>query len=134
MNPIVLYDGHCALCHRSVRFLVRHDSRKRLLFLAQNDPLAHALLGEHQHTRPPYNSIVVWHQATLLTHSDAVFYALQFIDSPWNILAYGCYIPRIIRNSIYRLVAKNRYRWFGYYAQCPIPDADIESRYYKPHS
>lgn len=131
MNPIVLYDGHCALCHRSVRFLIRHDSRKRLLFLAQEDPLVETLLEKNRLTRPQGDSLQVLHHGKILTQSDAVFYALQFIDSPWHILGFGCYIPGFIRNSLYRLIARYRYRWFGYYTHCPIPDANVKSRHYQ---
>ncbi|MGI9191612.1 MAG: thiol-disulfide oxidoreductase DCC family protein, partial [Chitinophagaceae bacterium] len=113
MKPLVLFDGHCALCNRSVRWLIQHDSKRQLQFLSQEDPQFDFLLKERHLTRPSGDSLMVLDQQTWYTYSDAVFRALRYVDSPWNTLSLGRFIPKIIRNPLYRIIARYRYRIFG---------------------
>ncbi|MBU3675720.1 MAG: DUF393 domain-containing protein [Chitinophagaceae bacterium] len=130
MKPLVLFDGHCALCHRSVRWLINHDSKRQLQFLSQENPLFETLLKQYNTTRPDGNSLLVLDHGIWYTHSNAVLQALRYVDSPWNALRVFRFIPSIVRNALYRIVARFRYRMFGYYTQCPLPDADLTSRLY----
>ncbi len=130
MKPLVLFDGHCALCHRSVRWLIKHDSKRQLQFLSQEDPQFEILLSEKRLPKPTGESLMLLDHETWYIYSDAVFQTLRYVDSPWNFLAVGRFVPKLFRNTLYRIIARYRYRILGYYPQCPLPDADLSSRLY----
>jgi predicted DCC family thiol-disulfide oxidoreductase YuxK len=129
MGPILLFDGHCALCHRSVRWLIAHDSKAQLRFAPQSSKQVTQLLQQLRLPLPTSNSLWLLHQNKLYEYSDAVLYASSFLNAPWRYLALLRFIPKSLRNILYRWVAKNRYRWFGQYPQCPIPAHEHRHRF-----
>ena len=122
---LVLFDGHCALCHASVRWLLRRDRYDRLRFAAAESPTAQAILATSTHEAP--NSILVLTPATdgqpcILTRSTAVLACLAALPAPWPQLAVlARLIPLPLRDTAYRLIAHLRYRLARRYASCPLP-------------
>jgi len=129
MGPILFFDGHCALCHRSVRWLIAHDSKAQLRFAPQTNKQVAKLLQQLGLALPTSNSLWLLHQNKLYEYSDAVLYSLPFLKAPWRYLVVLRFIPKAFRDIVYRWVAKNRYRWFGQYPQCPIPGPEHRHRF-----
>ena len=132
---LVLFDGHCALCHASVRWLLRHDRHDRLRFAAADSEAAHALLADghllpaHSALPTPAESVLVLTPASdnaapphLLTRSAAVLACLAALPAPWpQLAALARRIPLPLRDTAYRLVARLRYHLARRYATCPLP-------------
>jgi predicted DCC family thiol-disulfide oxidoreductase YuxK len=134
-NPIMLYDGVCGLCNRTVQFVLRHDRDRVFRFAALQSPFATEILRRHRLDPAQTDTVVVVIHSgqpdeKLLCRSDAVVYALRNLAPPWTALgAVGGVVPRFIRDALYRLVAANRYQLFGKYTACPLPAPGVRDRF-----
>ena len=133
--PILLYDGVCGLCNRSVQFILRRDCSALFRFAALQSDFAARILTRHGADPAVLDTFyVVLNQGTpsesLLARSDAVLYILEQLGGIWKAAAVlGRLIPRPIRNWAYGIVVRNRYRVFGRYDTCPLPSPDTRSRF-----
>jgi predicted DCC family thiol-disulfide oxidoreductase YuxK len=126
-NPIVLYDGVCGLCNRLVQFLLKRDNHDRFRFAALQSEFAHDLLRHHGADPHDLDTVYVvkdYHEPeeSLLARSDAVLYMLKQLDGLWKWAGIGRVLPKALRDAVYRLVARNRYRVFGKYESCMLPE------------
>ncbi len=126
-NPIVLYDGVCGLCNRAVQFLLQRDSHDRLRFAALQSDFAATLLKRHGVDHQELDTVYVVlnpgeANEALLAKSDAALFFAKAIGGVWNLARLASIIPRPIRNWVYDLVARYRYRVFGKYETCMLPD------------
>jgi predicted DCC family thiol-disulfide oxidoreductase YuxK len=128
-QAVLLYDGLCCLCNRTVHFLLRIDHRSVLHFAALQSTSAKSLLEQVDHSRPLPDGVVLIHNGKIYTESEAALKSLQLIGGIWKLLAMLRFIPNFIRKPIYRLVARNRYRWFGKYDTCPLPKPEWKQRF-----
>jgi predicted DCC family thiol-disulfide oxidoreductase YuxK len=130
-RPLVLFDGDCALCHRSVRFIARHDRRRHFLFSPLTSPAAEALLAQAPpEARRGSTVVLVETDGRVSTRSTAALNIAARLDRPWNLLAALRVIPRPVRDAIYDTVAQRRARWFGRAAFCDF-EHDFEDRVVK---
>jgi predicted DCC family thiol-disulfide oxidoreductase YuxK len=127
-NPILLYDGVCGLCNRFVRFVLKRDRNDRFRFAALQSDFARTILERHGVDAVDLDTVylVTSYQRpeeSLSNRSDAAVAVLSELGGFWKMVA-GLLrlVPRPIRNWGYNLVARNRYRTFGKYDVCPLPD------------
>jgi len=123
----VLYDGICGLCNRLVQFLLKRDVRDRFRFASLQSDFAESLLRRHGIDGIDLDTVyvVVDHglgNERLLARSDAVLHVLGELGGVWSVSRLGRMVPRLVRNGIYDLVARNRYRIFGKYDSCLLPE------------
>jgi predicted DCC family thiol-disulfide oxidoreductase YuxK len=128
-ETVLLYDGLCCLCNRTVHFLLRIDHRAILHFAALQGTTAKSLLEHVDNSRPLPDSVVLIHHGKIYTESTAALKSLQLIGGIWKIVAMLRFIPHFIRNPIYRIVARNRYTWFGKFESCPVPKPEWKNRF-----
>ncbi len=134
-HPIVLYDGVCGLCNRGVQFLLKRDKRARLQFASLQSDFAAKVLGRHGINPNDLDTVhvVVNHDRPdekIMGRSDAVLRAWHELGGAWKLLsATSRIIPRAIRDLVYRFVATNRYRVFGKFETCMLPDPSQRSRF-----
>ena len=123
--PILVYDGDCAFCSRSVQFVLRHDRRQRSLRFAARDGEA----GRAVRVRHPATAQVdsmVWVESRsgeerALVRSDAVLAVAEYLGGGWRLLArLGRLVPRALREPVYRLVAAHRLRLAGGADACVV--------------
>ena len=134
-NPILFYDGVCGLCNSMVQFLLKRDRQGRLRYASLQSDFAAKVL--HRHGIDP-NDLDTLHvvenydqpNERVLQRSDAVLRAGRELGGLWGVLATIVkIIPRPLRDIAYRFVAQNRYRVFGKYETCMLPDPDQRSRF-----
>lgn len=130
---LVLYDGVCGLCDRTVQFLLRND-RKLVLSFAQLQGETAARLGPRLH--PPGDLETVIFVEDFSTESQRISYRstgvlrmLNRIGGFWRVLSWLRVVPRPIRDLAYRVVARYRYRWFGRFDTCQPIDASVADRF-----
>lgn len=127
-NPILLYDGVCGLCNRLVRFVLKHDSQDRFRFAALQSDFAAMVLKRHGANPQDLDTMYVVLDPALpgerlKSRSDAAVFALHELGGFWRILAAVLgVLPGWLRDWGYNLIARNRYRIFGRYDSCPLPD------------
>jgi predicted DCC family thiol-disulfide oxidoreductase YuxK len=126
---LVLFDGVCNLCNSSVQLLLRIDKENRLTFGSFQSDTAQSLLKQHGINKELINSIVFIRQDKIYMESTAILQICHTIGGWWKIIYLLMLIPPFIRNGIYHIIARNRYRWFGKRESCMIPSPSLKSRF-----
>jgi predicted DCC family thiol-disulfide oxidoreductase YuxK len=121
---IVLFDGVCNLCNGWVNFLIRHDKKRVLKYGSLQSASAKALLSAHGLNPEVLNSIVFIQSGKAYSLSAAVLEICKTLGGYWRLFYIFKIIPSILRDGIYRIVAKNRYQWFGMRNHCRLPTAE----------
>jgi predicted DCC family thiol-disulfide oxidoreductase YuxK len=133
--PIVLYDGVCGLCNRLVRFILKRDRRDRFRFAALQSGLAREILQHHGRNPDTLDTVCLVRDCGLptervLTRNDAVIAVLEDLGGLWRVSAILFQLlPRRFRDWQYNLVARHRYRFFGKYEACPLPDTAVRRKF-----
>lgn len=131
MEPIVLFDGRCAFCERSVRFIANRD-HGHFKFGASQNEAGRQLLERFNTTREATRSIILIEGDRLYLRSDAVLRIVRHMRAPWRYFAIFLIVPRPLRDLVYRLVAAVRIRLAGESNACEIPPPEIRSRLITP--
>jgi predicted DCC family thiol-disulfide oxidoreductase YuxK len=129
-HPIVLYDGVCGLCNRVVRCILRRDREGVFRFASLQSELAAQILAKHGVQASVLDTFYVVDGELLWARSDAVSFVLRQLGGVWLTVAF-CFqwLPRSIRDWLYGVVVRNRYRVFGKYETCPVPSEAERSRF-----
>ena len=110
---IVLFDGICNLCNASVRFISKHDKKSKIQFASLQSETAKQLLLNKAIDTQKIDSIIFITDEKIFFKSDAAIEIAKMLDGFPNYLKYFQFIPGAIRDIVYDLIAKNRYRLFG---------------------
>ena len=126
----VVFDGVCVLCNGWVRFLLRHDRRGRYRFAAMQGESGRALLHAHGLDPDDPVSFLLVEDGRAHTDTDAIILVLGSLGGFWRVpAAVLSLLPRALRDPLYRVMARNRYRLFGRHAQCPLPTPGQAARF-----
>ena len=133
-GPVVLYDGVCGLCNRLVRMILRRDPAGTFRFAPLQGEFAGAVFARRPEARESLETMYVvvapgTPEERLLTHSEAAVYILERVRGPLRLARVWKYLPRSVRDRMYRAIARRRYRWFGKYESCPLPEARWRERF-----
>lgn len=128
MPGTILFDGTCAFCERSVRFIATRDPQAYFRFGASQTPQAAALLAGFGATRESTRSIILIEDGQLFLRSTAVFRIAGRLTFPWHLAGALLWIPRPLRDAVYTIVAAVRMRIAGESNACDIPPPEIRSR------
>lgn len=133
-HPIILYDGVCGLCVRLNQFTLKHDKRGVFRFAALQSAFARDLLTRHSADPDTLDTFYVVTDPgkvgeRLYSRARAALYVLQILGGPWRVLTVFGILPTCILNVGYRLIARTRYRFFGKYDQCVVPDPAWKERF-----
>lgn len=126
-RAIVLFDGTCAFCERSVRFIARRDEGY-FRFGASQSPQAAALLAQHGISRESARSIVLIEEGHVYLRSTATLRIARRLGLPWKLAGAFLVVPVPIRDAAYRVVAAIRHRLAGPSNACEIPPPEIRER------
>ena len=126
-GPIIVFDGVCVLCNGWIRFLLERDGG-RYRFAAMQTPAGRALLVAHGLDADDPASFLLVDEGQAWTDSDAIRRVLVGLGGLWKSAVLLVLIPRFLRDPLYRLIARNRYRWFGT-TSCTVPDEAQRARF-----
>lgn len=126
---VVLFDGVCKLCNGWVRFLIRHDPQQRIRLASVQSVQGQALLTWFGLPTAQFDTMAYIEAGELRVRSDAVLRILAQLPGPWRFLTLLRVIPRPVRDWCYDRIALNRYRLFGRYDRCLLPNADHARRF-----
>jgi predicted DCC family thiol-disulfide oxidoreductase YuxK len=127
-HPIVFFDGVCGMCNRFVDLLLRVDRKGVFRFAPLQGRTARELLPPLDDD-PARWSMLYLDERGLHEQSDASLEVYGRLGGLWHLPALLRLVPRAVRNPAYRVIARNRYRWFGRRDACRIPSAEEKSRF-----
>ena len=134
-RPVVLFDGVCNFCNATVRWTAKRDPTARFRFAPLHSATARRIVAlaepDTDFDALP-DTIVLVDQAgvhTVLVHRTALLRIARHLRFPYPALSFAVIIPRPLRDAAYRVVARNRYRWFGRSDECPLPPPGFASRF-----
>src|SRR5579864_2694841 len=142
--PILLYDGVCGLCNRFVQFTLRRDRKAIFRFASLQSAFATRILTRHGADPRDLDTVYIVVNFDLakqdsagenpdervLARSEAVLFVLRTLGGVWGSLeTFLRLVPKPLRDWGYGLVARHRYRIFGRYAACPLPNPGTQSRF-----
>ena len=127
--PVLLYDGVCGLCARSVRWILRHERDHAIRFAPLQGETAAALRAKHPRIPDALSTVVLVDGDRVHLRSKAFLHAARHLRAPWRWLAAFRWIPGFLPDLGYRVIARLRYRLFGRKDQCEIPAPDERARF-----
>ena len=131
-NPILLYDGVCGLCNRFVQFVLKHDATAQFCFASLQSDYSTRILQQHALDSQDLDTVYVVEAPGTQpkSRSDAVISILRTMGGFWSAIATVLRIfPKPVRDWGYNLLARNRYRIFGKYESCPLPEKKYQDRF-----
>lgn len=128
-SAIILYDGVCHLCQGFVHFIIRRDPQKKFRFGFLQSAAGQDRLRAFPHLSNGLNTVVLIERGRVYTKSSAALRIARRLTGAWP-LAYGLiFVPPILRDAVYNVIARHRYRWFGKSDACVLPSPDTQDRF-----
>jgi predicted DCC family thiol-disulfide oxidoreductase YuxK len=132
--PVLLYDGVCGFCNKSVQLILDQDRRGTMRFAALQSDYGLAVIERHPELRE-IDSVVYVEGSSDATgervyvRSAAALKIASYLGGFWAVFLAAKVIPRPVRDYLYDLFARNRYRFFGKYDSCMLPPPEVRSRF-----
>lgn len=126
---ILLFDGICNLCNSIVKFTIKRDTKGKFKFAAFQSDEGKTLLKELGLKSNYFDSLVLIIGDKYYLKSSAGLLVLKELGSIWKMGYVFIYFPRPLRDFVYNLIAKTRYRIFGKQNVCMVPTNDIKQRF-----
>ena len=131
--PVLLYDGVCGFCNKSVQMILDHDRRGEMRFAALQSDFGRAVVERHPELQG-VDSVVFLDTSDggaerVFVRSEAALRVASYLGGPWKVFLAARLLPARLRDFLYNLFARNRYKIFGKYDSCMLPSPDVRSRF-----
>jgi predicted DCC family thiol-disulfide oxidoreductase YuxK len=128
-SDLMIFDGVCHLCTRSVAFILEHESAPTLRFVPLQSPAGARMMRELGLSADDAKTFVLVVDGKPYVRSEAAIRVSRYLRRPWRMLGGIRVLPRAVRDWGYDLVARNRYRWFGRRETCIVPSPEVRARF-----
>jgi predicted DCC family thiol-disulfide oxidoreductase YuxK len=124
-----VFDAQCLLCNAWVRFVIRHDRRGIFRLAAIQGATGQALLHQAGLQVEGLQTLLLVDGARSWQHTSAILRVFHHLGWPWRAAWVGWLVPAVLRDALYRWVARHRYRIFGRADACMVPSPDVKARF-----
>lgn len=128
-SKILLFDGVCNFCDGTVQFVLKHDKKEAFSFASLQSEAGQSLLRKHGLPLEDYDSFVYLDEGKVHTKSTAALRVLKELGGIYRALYLLIAVPKPIRDAVYMMIAKNRYKWFGKKDACTLPSKEVRKRF-----
>jgi len=128
-KSIIFFDGICNLCNGSVQFIIKRDSKEQFLFASLQSDAAKKILLQYKWKKNNMDSILLIEDGKVYEKSDAVLKICSHLKWPWKMFLAAEYLPARVRDNLYDLIAKHRYKWFGKKNSCTMMIPKYKNRF-----
>ncbi|MDT7044020.1 thiol-disulfide oxidoreductase DCC family protein [Candidatus Nitronereus thalassa] len=128
-GPIILYDGTCHLCTKTVQFVIQRDHRKQFRFASLQSSFSDKFVEQNSEKQERLESMVLIIGDHVYRRSTAALMTAKMLDGWWPILAALLWIPKPLRDMFYHWLAKHRYQVLGKRETCWRPTPDLADRF-----
>jgi len=127
-RPLIVFDGDCVFCSRSMRLVGRADRAGRFRMAPAQQPLGRALYRHIGLPTDRFDTYLVLIEGRLHQRTDALIAMAGLLPWPWRAAKLLRFVPRRLRDAGYDLLARHRYRLFGREAACGLADPALRDR------
>jgi predicted DCC family thiol-disulfide oxidoreductase YuxK len=128
-GKILLFDGVCNFCDGTVQFVLKHDKKAVFKFASLQSDAGQQILSHHSLPLSDFDSFVYVDADRVYLKSAAALHVLKELGGLFRLTFLFIVIPRPIRDYVYSLLAKNRYKWFGKKESCTLPSPEERDRF-----
>ena len=128
-HPVILFDGICNLCNSAVQFVIKRDKKQRFRFASLQSEQGQQVLDEMQYPLTRADSFYLVENGKVFDQSTAALRVVRALQGLWPLLYGFIVVPPFIRDGVYNVIAKNRYRWFGQRNTCIVPTPENRARF-----
>ena len=133
-SPVLLYDGLCGFCDRTVQWLLRVDRGRVFRFAPLSGEFATGVLSRHPDLQGIDSLVLVepaedGNSGRVWVRSGALIKCAKHLSGMWHLLTALALVPRPLRDWGYDAFARRRYRLFGRFDECPVPPPDVRDRF-----
>lgn len=128
MPKIILFDGECNFCDRSVQFIIKRDPKGHFKFASLQSDIGKELLNEHKLPKN-IDSMVLLDNNHCYVKSSAALRICKNLKGAWKLLYLLLVVPKSFRDLFYEIISCNRYKWFGKKDICHLPSQEIRKRF-----
>ncbi len=125
---LVAFDSECVACSSWVRFVLRRDRGRRIFFTSLKGELGRQLLDRYNVNVAKEETMLLIAHDRCWERSDAFLMVFSLLPWPWRALSWLRRVPRTVRDWVYRLFARNRYRLFGRSPVCLMASFEADER------
>jgi len=127
-GPVTVMDGHCGLCAKGARWIAKNDRKDEFKIIPIQSKLGQALLVHFDLDADDPTTWLFIEAGRAYASADAVIRVANRMGGIWKTASLLRILPPFILNPLYRLVARNRYRFFGTVDMCNMPDPFVRRK------
>jgi predicted DCC family thiol-disulfide oxidoreductase YuxK len=128
-KSLILFDGVCNLCNSSVQFILLRDKKDRFRFASLQSDYGQSILKQYNLPTDKFNSLALVENGKIYQKSTGALRIARNLKGLWPMLYGFIIVPPFIRNLVYDIIAKNRYRWFGKKEECMLPRPEWKQKF-----
>ena len=126
---IILFDGVCNFCNSIVNFIIRQDRKKVFLFASIQSETGQAILKKFDRETKAMDSFILYENGKIYERSTAGLRLYNKLPWWWKWTQVFWIVPRFLRDAVYNLISRNRYKWFGKKDECMVPSPGLRERF-----
>ena len=128
MERIILFDGECNFCDKSVQFIIKRDPKGCFKFASLQSDIGKELLVKFN-VPSDTDSLILIEDDRCYIQSTAALRICRHLKGAWKLFYPLLLVPKPLRNMCYAMMAKNRYKWFGVKDSCMLPSPEERKRF-----
>ncbi len=124
-----MFDGVCNFCNSSVNFIIRNDKKDYFRFTPLQSEIGIKISEKYNLDSGNLKSVILVDKGKIYTKTTAALRIAKQLSGAWPALYVFIIVPAPIRDVIYNIIAKNRYKWWGEKESCMIPTPDVRKKF-----
>lgn len=129
-HPVILFDGVCNLCNKTIQFIIKHDPEHIYRFAAFNSAFGKEMLQYFKISDKVPGTFMLLENGQIYDRSTGALRVCKQLKGGWKMLSAFLIVPKFIRDGVYNIIARNRYKWFGREESCWVPTAELQKLFY----
>ena len=126
-KSVLLFDGVCNLCNTAVQTVIKNDPDRHFKYASLQSGFGQSVLRKTGRDTEDFDSFILLHGNKVYDKSSAALRVASKMKLPWSLFYPFIILPKFLRDAVYTLVAKNRYKWFGKRDECMIPSPELKA-------
>ena len=128
-HALIFFDGVCNFCNDRINFIIRHDKRDYFRFAPLQSTIAEETLKQHRPEALGGDTFILLENGKVYDRTTAALRIARKLNGAWPVLYAFIIVPPFLRDIVYRIIAKNRYKWWGKRESCMIPTPDVRKKF-----